>query len=108
MKFLADENIDQPVVEKLRSRGLDVSAVEEEAKGAEDREVLQKAIREERILVTFDDDFSDLEKTHPGVIRITSVAEYGLIVSLVVDLADSFSKQDFENTVVEVSPSDYR
>ena len=42
--FLADENIDQPIVEKLRSRDFDVSSVEEEIKGASDKEVLQKAI----------------------------------------------------------------
>lgn len=39
MKLLADENIDQPIVEKLRSKGFNISAIEEESKGADDPEL---------------------------------------------------------------------
>lgn len=107
-KFLADENIDQPIVEKLRSKGFDVVAVEEEIKGASDSEVLNKAVDEDRILITFDRDFSNPEKEHLGIIRITSVAEYDLIVRVVDQLSQHFTPEDFQNTVVEASPSDYR
>jgi predicted nuclease of predicted toxin-antitoxin system len=108
VEFLADENIDQPIVETLRSKGFDVSAVEEEIKGASDQKVLEKAVEEDRILITFDRDFSKPGKEHNGVIRLTSVAEYSLIVKVINQLSQHFTSQDFQNTVIEASPNDYR
>ena len=107
-RFLADENIDQPIVEKLRSEGFDVAAVEEEIKGASDSEVLDKAVDEDRVLITFDRDFSNPEREHPGIIRLTSVAEYDVIVKVVNQLSQHFTSEDFQDTVVEASPGDYR
>ena len=60
MKFLADESCDFAVVRALRKAGHDVSAVTEISPGAEDTEVLQIAIREQRILITEDKDFGQL------------------------------------------------
>jgi len=108
LKFLADENIDQPIVEKLRSREFDITAVEEEIKGASDIEVLKKAVNEERVLITFDRDFSNPEIEHSGIIRLTSIAEYNLIVEVVNQLSQHFTSEDFYNTVVEASPNEYR
>lgn len=108
MRFLADENVDRPVVEKLRSKDVDVLSVDEEEKGISDREVLEKAVRENRVLITFDRDFSDVSGSHPGIIRVTSVAEYGVIVRMVEDISESFTSSDLEDTVVEASPADYR
>ena len=108
MKILADENIDRPVVEKLRSRGIDISYIEDEIKGADDKEVLEKAVSENRILVTFDSDFLKPETDHPEVIRITRPDRYKVIVRLVENLLETFSSKDFQNTVVEVSPSEFK
>ena len=108
MRFLADENIDRPIVEKLRSRNFDISYIEEEAKGAEDTKVLEKAIEENRVLITFDRDFNRPGKEHPGIIRITKPARYELIANMVEELAEIFSKKDFQNTVVESSPSNFQ
>ena len=108
MKFLADENIDRPIVEKLRAKEFDISYIEEEAKGAEDSEVLQKAVEEERVLITFDRDFNKPEKRHPGVIRITRPDRYGVIADMIEELAETFSRKDFKNTVVESSPGDFK
>ena len=41
MRFLADENIEHPVVEALRSAGHDVASVADIAPGAPDEEVLR-------------------------------------------------------------------
>lgn len=108
MKLLADENIDRPIVEKLISGSLDIKSVDDLSKGISDEKVLQIAKNEERILITFDRDFSDVEAEHPGIIRLTSPAEHNIIVEMVRDLLNSFTKQDFKNTVVEVSPGSYR
>jgi|APHM01.1.fsa_nt_gi hypothetical protein len=68
MKFLADENIDSPIVEKLRSRGFDVLSVDEYRKGISGDEVLGKAKEDDRVVPTFDSDFSSVEQANIGVI----------------------------------------
>ena len=106
MKLLADENIDRPIVEKLRDSGIDVLYVDEKSKGISDNEVLNMAEDEDRILITFDDDFSDVEEG--GVIRLTSPGRYDLVVKAVLDILESLSAEDISDTIVEVSPSQYR
>lgn len=44
MKFLADENIDRPVVYSLRDSGFDIRSVDEDFNGLEDSEVIGKAV----------------------------------------------------------------
>lgn len=60
MKFLADENVEEPVVRALRRAGHDVASVRDVAGGCSDREVLDLANREGRVLVTNDKDFAAL------------------------------------------------
>jgi predicted nuclease of predicted toxin-antitoxin system len=60
MRFLADENFPLASVWYLRSHGHDVAAMAEDAAGSPDTEVLARATREARILLTFDRDFGDL------------------------------------------------
>jgi predicted nuclease of predicted toxin-antitoxin system len=57
MQFIADENIDKPIVGKLRNRGFSVLYVEEDMKGVSDEKVIDKAVDEELVLITFDRDF---------------------------------------------------
>ena len=57
MKFLADENVEWPIVFQMRHRGYDVSAVREVMPGAEDDDILREAVKEGRILITNDNDF---------------------------------------------------
>jgi predicted nuclease of predicted toxin-antitoxin system len=60
MLFLANENIPVAVVETLRNEGHDVAWVRTDAPGSKDPEILQRAVKENRILLTFDKDFGDL------------------------------------------------
>lgn len=60
MKFLADENIDQPLVLELRSLGFDVLAVSESFPSINDDKVLELARIEGRLLITSDKDFGEL------------------------------------------------
>lgn len=60
MNILADENIDPPVIDWLRSQGHDVFSVRESAPGATDFEVLEIATSHDRILLTQDKDFGEL------------------------------------------------
>lgn len=60
MHFLANENFPGDAVAALRAGGHDVTWVRTDAPGSPDSEVLARAVRENRILLTFDKDFGEL------------------------------------------------
>jgi predicted nuclease of predicted toxin-antitoxin system len=60
MRFLANENVPRDAVECLRRAGHDVTWVRTDAPGSTDEAVLNWAVREMRILLTFDKDFGEL------------------------------------------------
>jgi len=60
MKILANENFPLPSARYLRTQGYDVTYIGEDCFGISDEEVLQKAINEERIIITFDRDYGEL------------------------------------------------
>jgi predicted nuclease of predicted toxin-antitoxin system len=62
MRFLANENFPGAAVAALEALGHDVVWVRTVAPGAVDRDVLAWAVREGRILLTFDKDFGELAK----------------------------------------------
>ncbi len=62
MRFLADENFPGSAVTALGAAGHDVVWVRVAAPGASDPDVLAWAVREERVLLTFDKDFGELAK----------------------------------------------
>ncbi|MCC6445971.1 MAG: DUF5615 family PIN-like protein [Armatimonadetes bacterium] len=60
MKFLADENIDRPIVDRLRSDGHSVLYIVEMEPSVSDEQVIQEANRESAMLITSDKDFGEL------------------------------------------------
>lgn len=60
MRFLADENVAQTVLDVLRRRGFDVVSIGETQAGVADREVLDRANTDGCILITEDRDFGEL------------------------------------------------
>jgi predicted nuclease of predicted toxin-antitoxin system len=60
MKFVADENVDLPIIARLRNEGHDVYAVIEMLAGISDEEVLKQANRQGVVLLTGDKDFGEL------------------------------------------------
>ena len=60
MRFLADESCDAAFVRALRAAGHDVTAVADGLRGADDRTVLDAAMRQRRLLLTEDKDFGEL------------------------------------------------
>jgi predicted nuclease of predicted toxin-antitoxin system len=57
LRFLADESCDFTVVRSLRSAGYDVVAVAEYMQRSVDRELIEQASEQQRILLTEDKDF---------------------------------------------------
>ena len=60
MRILANENVAAEVVERLRGNGYDVAWVRHDSPGATDDAVLERAVTEQRVLITFDKDFGQL------------------------------------------------
>ena len=60
LRFLADESCDFAVVRALRAEGYDVFAVSEVMRRSDDRELIDRAYREKRVLLTEDKDFGRL------------------------------------------------
>src|SRR5690349_16570969 len=60
MRFLADENFPGSVVACLTAKGHDVVWVRDIASGATDPDIFAHALRDGRILLTFDKDFGEL------------------------------------------------
>lgn len=58
--FLADENVDREIVERLRTDGHDVAWVAEMDSGLTDDDVLAAANESGRVVVTADKDFGEL------------------------------------------------
>lgn len=58
MKFLADEDFPKPLVTKIRSLGYLVKTVQQKnLQGSSDEIVARLALKEKRIILTFDKDF---------------------------------------------------
>jgi len=60
VRFVADENTDSAVVRALRASGHEVTWIAEIDPAASDEEVLDRARRENAVLVTEDKDFGEL------------------------------------------------
>ena len=60
MRFLANENFPGDAVGELRAAGHDVVWVRTNAPGMKDPQILAWAVRDNRILLTFDKDFGEL------------------------------------------------
>jgi predicted nuclease of predicted toxin-antitoxin system len=60
MRFLANENIPGLAVKAVAAEGHDIVWVRAVAPGSKDEEILAWAVREKRVLLTFDQDFGEL------------------------------------------------
>ena len=73
-RLLANENVPGAAIAALRQQGHDVAWVREDAPGSPDPEVLDRAQRENRVVVTFDKDFGEL------AVRVGLAASVGVVL----------------------------
>lgn len=74
LRILAHENFPGLAVEALRAKGHDVAWIRTDAPGSTDRDVLQRAVAEARLLITFDKDFGEL------AFRVGLLATSGIVL----------------------------
>lgn len=74
MNFLADENVGRSIVQYLRSASHGVIWIKEIAPGMADAEILKLALKEKRVIITYDQDFGELiflkREKHYGVLLL--------------------------------------
>ncbi len=74
MKFIVDECTGPKVANWLKSLDYEVFSVHEKARGADDESLINKANKEDFILITNDKDFGELifkmNKQHKGIILL--------------------------------------
>ncbi|MBD2251246.1 DUF5615 family PIN-like protein [Nostoc parmelioides] len=92
MKFLADENLDWQIVERLRQDSHLVWYVAEMERGISDDVVLDLANQEEAILLTSDKDFGEL------VFRLQRIAS-GVILLRLAGLLTTRKAEIVANTI---------
>ena len=118
MRFLADESVDRPIVDRLRRVGHDVAAIAEESPGLKDDAVLARAWLEGVVLITADKDFGELvyrrRRPHAGVLllRLAGLGEdekCDLVARAVAargdDLPQAFSVLDGDALRIRRDPS---
>lgn len=62
--ILADENIDYRIIESIKSVGIDVQSVYDNARGISDEQVIELAQNPPRIILTEDKDFGEWVFAH--------------------------------------------
>lgn len=60
LKLLLDENIGVKVAKFLRGKNYDVKSAIEDFQGVSDKEILEIAVKDKRVIVTLDTDFCNL------------------------------------------------
>ena len=107
MKFLADENILTSLVKELRKKGHDVKDIKEEQLiGISDNILLNLAKKDNRILITFDKDFTNLSafplQAHCGVIVLRYKNKHtSSVVPRFCTLVESSVIEKFEDNLCE-------
>ena len=108
-KFYLDQMFSIEVAQKLREEGYDVVRASETGLArADDHEILQKTISENRILVTLDEHFGDWVilplSRHPGVIRLkVHPTTSNNVLKILVHFLSLHSREQFRDHLVILS-----
>jgi len=109
LRLYLDQMLGLDVFEALRNEGYNVLRSSDTGQSrADDQQILQKAIAENRILITLDEHFGDwvvlpLSK-HPGVIRIkVHPATSERIISLLLPFLRKHKMEEFKDHLVILS-----
>jgi len=102
MKFYVDENIHSAIVSALQKRGFDTKYAAHDASGLKDRNHLEKAGQQNRIIITADDDFLKLDQKfkHAGIIFLTDQEiSVGTAIKKIGQISAKIDQNQFENHI---------
>ena len=113
LKFLLDADMPRSSAEVIRSIGYDVEDVRDIEMGtAKDKDIIEYALKNKRIIVTRDTDFGEVLRypEHPGTIifRLPYTFSAKEINLRVKDFLESVSEEDIRNAIVIVELMRYR
>lgn len=112
MKFLADEGVDQQIVDRLRFDGHEVWYVTEMEPGISDDIVLHRANQEKAILLTADKDFGDLvyrlKRISTGVILTRLAGLSPARKAEIISIAINRHLSELENAFTVIVPGSIR
>ncbi len=98
MKFLADVNIEKPIIDFFRNQGSDIKWVSDFSPKMDDENLIKLARTEKRILLTNDKDFGELvflqkRLTHGIILVRVKGQETGLKVKLIKRLMEEYAEK---------------
>lgn len=108
MRFLADEDIPDPLIKAIRRKGYAVKDLKEEKlAGISDRELIALADKEKMIILAFDKDFAELLRSPKRNYQSISLLRYKdkspqNVTDKFIYLLNSPIKERFENSFCEV------
>lgn len=108
-RIYLDQMVSLDVAHELRGKGHDVLRASEVGQArADDGQILQKAIKENRVLVTLDGHFGDWVilplKKHPGVIRLKVNPTTGKnILKILIPFLNAYSSEQLKDNLVILS-----
>lgn len=105
MKFLVDECVGPTVATWLKQNDHDVTSIYDDFPGIDDDSVLQKALLENRILITSDKDFGEMifknKKQHCGIVLLRLIDEKpSNKIYVLKKVLQTYSQDLFANFVV--------
>ena len=114
-RFLIDEDLPRPLAVALRAVGHDAVHIRDTGRGgASDDDVFALAVREERVLVTADLDFSDVRRftlgSHAGITiaRFPNDWTVDEIVTAVMAALEVLGDEDLQGALVIIEPTRIR
>ena len=112
MNVLADESVDEQIVQRLRREGIDVAYVAEMEPGISDELVLNRSNEANAVLLTADKDFGELvfrdNRTARGVVLIRLAGLSAEKKAAIVAGAFTDHATDFPNCFAVISASRVR
>ncbi len=114
VKFIADECVGEKTIKFLRALGYEVNSVWDlNLKGAPDEKLIQRAIKDKRIFITEDQNFTNIILYPPHLHRGIIVLKISLKIQKEVwfvlkELLFEFKSSDFEKTLIIVDKNRFR
>lgn len=106
MKFLVDENVPQSLLRLLQNEGHDVLDVKKsEHHQKADSALVELATKEDRVILTYDQDFLDTSLSQPSAPKIVVLLRYPDLEKVKQRLAAALENYAIEDSITIITPA---